>query len=114
MAARLRRAGCAHVMAGVVAAAIVVSLSMACNGSSAGPGDTMTVRGMVVEVRGKSITELELLAIKDVAGDRWEFHAEGFAGFTPAHLREHQAFGQPVTVTYRETRDGLMVVGLSD
>ena len=74
----------------------------------------MTVRGMVVEVRAKSITELELLAIVDEAGDRWEFYAEGFAGFTPAHLREHQAFGQPVTVTYREARDGLLVVGLAD
>ena len=74
----------------------------------------MTVRGLVVEVRGRSITDLGFLAIRDEAGGLWEFYADGFAGFTPSHLREHQAFGQPVTVTYRETPDGLMVVGLSD
>ena len=103
-------------MARMLTAAIVASLAvvLACGGPPSPSEDTMTMRGLVVDVRAGSITELEYLAVRDEAGELWEFYADGFAGFTPSHLREHQAFGQPVTVTYRETPDGLMVVGLAD
>ena len=104
-------------MARTLQALIVVPLSivLACGGgSSASPEEAMTVRGQVVEVQGKSITDLAFLAVRDEQGNLWEFSGDGFLGLTPSHLREHQAFGQPVTVTYRETSDGLVVVGLSD
>ncbi len=103
-------------MVRALAALFVVSLAtmLACGGSSTTTEETYTVRGLIVEVQGGSITDLAFLAIRDEAGDLWEFSAGGFVGLTPSHLREHQAFGQGVTVTYRETSDGLAVVGLSD
>ena len=44
----------------------------------------------------------------------WTFTSEGFVGFTPSHLREHQILALPVTVSYRETADGLVAVSVTD
>ena len=77
-------------------------------------GDGEKVRGLVVEVQGGSITELESLTVRDEAGRLWTFKAEGFVGFTPSHLREHRDFLLPVTVRYRETPEGLLIVSIAD
>jgi hypothetical protein len=69
----------------------------------------------VVEVVGRSITELDSLRIRDEAGRVWTFASdEGFVGFTPSHLREHQLVGAPVVVTYVTQGDTLVVVDVSD
>ena len=69
---------------------------------------------MVVAVEAASLTDVASLNIRDEAGRLWAFKAEGFVGFSPSHLREHQAFGHPVTVRYRETADGLVAVSITD
>ncbi len=66
---------------------------------------TGQVNGLVVEVVARSIDEVETLRIRDSGGETWTFITEGYAGITPAHLREHQLFGDAVTVTYQE-KDG--------
>jgi hypothetical protein len=68
----------------------------------------------VVEVVGRSITEVETLRIRDAGGKTWTFTTEGFIGFSPAHLREHQLFGQTVLVTYVEKEGRLVAVNATD
>ena len=76
--------------------------------------DTLTVRGLVVEVSAESLTDLASLTIRDEPGDLWTLTAEGFVGMTPSHLREHQLLGQPVSVSYKETPDGLVAIRITD
>ena len=89
-----------------------LTVTLACGDES--KGQELRVRGLVVEVRAASLTELSFLSVRDDRGTLWEFTAQGFAGLTPSHLREHQAFQQPVTVRYVETPDGLVAVSLTD
>jgi hypothetical protein len=65
----------------------------------------LQVEGLIVEVVGRDIDEVETLRIKDGDGKIWTFTTEGYVGVTPAHLREHQLFGDSVTVTFEE-KDG--------
>jgi hypothetical protein len=75
---------------------------------------TGQVRGQVVEVVARNIVEVETLRIRDDDGVVWTFTSEGFAGFTPSHLREHQLFGQPVLLFYVEKGDSLVAVDMAD
>jgi hypothetical protein len=96
---------------------LVVMVCLACGGAGDSPRtepEVGQVRGLVVEVTSGSLTELASLVVRDDKGRLWEFRAGGFVGFTPSHLREHQAFGLPVTVRYRDAPDGPVVVSISD
>lgn len=73
------------------------------------------VRGHVVDVVIRSITEVESLRIRDDAGKIWDFKgAQGFIGFTPSHVKEHQLQGLSVLVSYVQEGDALMAVHLAD
>ena len=101
----------------LVSLALALALATGCGGNAA----TATVepagevRGLVEEVVGRNIVEIDLLRIRDESGRIWSFGAgEGFIGFSPSHLRAHQLLGETVQVTY-ETRGGMLVaVALSD
>ncbi len=89
----------------------VSALTVACGGDS--PAATVAtngqVRGLILEVDSRSITEVETLRIRDEAGIVWTFAADkSFVGFTPSHLREHQLLGDTVLVTYTN-RDGVLM-----
>ena len=84
---------------------VAVSCDEASEGSD---GGLRQVRGQVVEVVARSITEVETLRVRDEDGREYVFVTEGFVGFTPSHLREHSLFGQTVLVKYRE-KDGRLV-----
>ncbi len=77
-------------------------------------GGALQVRGQVVEVIPRSFTELELLTIRDEEGREYTFETEGFVGFTPSHIREHQFLGQSLLVTYERRGDILVAVRLED
>ena len=106
------------------ALAVVLVLLSGCEGAGGaptpGPGSPepapagATVRGHVVEVVGRSIVEVETLRLRDTGGKTWTFTTEGFIGFSPAHLREHQLFGQTVLVTYVEKQGRLVAVNAVD
>lgn len=81
-------------------ALLAVLLAVACSQPASGQ-----VEGLVVEVVDRDIDELETLRVKDSSGKIWTFTTEGYAGVTPAHLREHQLLGDGVTVTFQE-KDG--------
>ena len=97
------------VMAGFFWAALIVVMACGQPGSSLTGQESLQVsrhmEGMVVEVVARDIEEVETLQIRDSGGKIWTFTTEGHTGITPAHLREHQLFGDAVTVTYQE-KDG--------
>ena len=62
----------------------------------------------------RSITDLDSVTVRDESGKLWTFKTEGFLGFSPSHLREHQAFAWSVTVFYEETPDGLLANSITD
>ena len=87
---------------------------LACGSSSSGDseaGEPETVRGLIQEVKAKSLLELESLTIEDDSGVRWTFEArgKGFEGFTPSHLREHMVLALFVAATFHR-EDGVLVL----
>ena len=74
----------------------------------------MRIRGMVLEVVARNITEVETLRLLGEDGREYRFTSEGFVGFTPSHLREHQLFGQPVVVGYVKKGGELVAVAITD
>lgn len=83
-------------------------------GAGCDTGGTHQVRGQVVEAVPRSFSELEVLRIRDDEGREYVFETEGFIGFTPSHVREHQLFGQSLLVTYEKRGDVLIAVRLED
>ena len=78
--------------------------------------DADAVTGQVVSVEPASVTTISSLTIEDASGKEWNFEGEGtFAGYTPAHLEEHRALREPVTVEYEETTGGILrILSVSD
>ena len=79
------------------------------------PSGDGTVVGHVVEVTARSLVEVESLTIVTSEREEWEFAGGEFPGFTPSHLEEHQALGEPVRVYYVREEDGsLRIVRIED
>ena len=102
-------------MRGVLLAAALAAFTIpALSGAACGGDDIKKIRGAVVGVQPASLTEVQSLVVRDDDGVLWAFRTEGPIGFTPSHLKEHQVFGQPVTVLYRETDEGLLAIEVTD
>lgn len=98
-------------------ASLVVAISLLLGtGCDTGGSDQVRgqVRGQVVEAVPRNFSELEVLRIRDDEGREYEFKTEGFIGFTPSHVREHQLFGQSLLVTYEKRGEVLIAVKLED
>ena len=98
------------VLVAVVLVAVVALLSSACDRQES----SLQVRGQVVEVIPRSFSELEALRIRDQGGKEYLFETEGFVGFTPSHVREHQLLGQTILVTYEKRQGRLVATSLED
>ena len=96
--------------------AFILLLASACRNEDASSGSTPAkqVNGQVLEVVGRNILEVETLRIRDATGKEWTFMTEGFVGFTPSHIRQHQLFGEPVSVSYIEKGAVLVAVEVTD
>ncbi|MBI4199336.1 MAG: hypothetical protein HY535_02520 [Chloroflexi bacterium] len=78
-------------------------------------GTEQSVHGLVIEVRGRDITQVAAFTLQEQgSGRRWAFEAQGPIGFTPSHLREHMLGGQPVTVWYRKEAGKLVATRVAD
>ncbi|MFL2645257.1 MAG: hypothetical protein ACJ0KI_06315 [Dehalococcoidia bacterium] len=66
------------------------------------------INGKVMSVVAKSISEVDSFEVKSSAGTIYRFETNGFIGFTPSHIKEHQITGEPVTVTF--IREGSLLV----
>ena len=95
-------------------AGLLVGLAALLSLAACGDGATRQVRGQVIEVSARDFAELETLRIRDAAGREYRFIAEGFIGFTPSHVREHQLLGQSLLVTYEQRGDELVAIALAD
>ncbi len=95
----------------IIAASLTISLvAVACGGDS----DEKTVTGRVVDVIARSIAELESLTVREADSQIWEFITTGPVGMTPGHLRQHQASGDKITVTYRKIGGQLVASDVQD
>ena len=96
---------------GAVALLAVFCVALGCQ-PAAGDGEVV---GHVVEVTARSLVAVETLTIVTSDGTTWEFSGGEFSGFTPSHLEEHQALGEPVKVVYvREDGGSFRIVRIED
>ncbi len=100
--------------AAIAVAVLGLMLSAGCGDYPPQDAATQQVRGQVLEVVARNFTELASLRIRDAAGQEYAFTTEGFIGFTPSHVKEHQLLGQSLLVTYVERGDTLVAVLLED
>lgn len=94
----------------MVGAVLMLLLAVA----ACGGGEVRQVRGQVVAVTARDFAEVESLRIRDAEGREYRFVTEGFVGFTPSHIREHQLLGQSLLVSYERRGDELVAVALED
>ncbi len=101
-----------------ICATLIVLLACGIGSGSGASSDqgqvTEQVKGLVVEVVGRNIVEIEFLRIRTEDDQVWTFTAEGPLAFSPSHLREHQLFGQAVVVSYVRRGDVLVAVEVGD
>ena len=92
---------------------------LACGDAATGDSVTKateTVRGLVQEMKTRSLLELESLTLIDENGARLTFEARSgqVEGFTPSHIRDHMVQGQPVTVTFHRENGVLVINDITD
>lgn len=102
-----------------VAAAVGLALLLlvaACGGGGGRTGaeSPRQVRGLIVLVTPRSLTEVETLRIRDGAGRVWTFTTQGPVEITPSHLLQHQLQGESVLVIYIAKGDTLVAVKVTD
>tara|TARA_Y100001960_G_scaffold218514_1_gene228399 strand:+ start:220 stop:567 length:348 start_codon:yes stop_codon:yes gene_type:complete len=65
------------------------------------------ISGSIIDFQAKSFTELNRITIITSEGQEYNLNVNKDLGkFTPSHLRQHMALGDPVQVSYIE-RDGV-------
>ena len=97
----------------LAAAAVWVS---GCGGTAndTGSPEALEIRGVVTAVEARSFDEVESLTIQDDSGAVWVFEDVGAIDFTPSHLRQHMALGEPVTVRFHREAGGPVIDGIGD
>ncbi len=88
----------------------LVAFALACQGT----GGPQQVRGVVVNVEATSIARATGLTVRGPDGRDYHFRVDPSVDWTPGHLREHMALGQPVVVQYRQEGDDLLAIGIDD
>ena len=68
----------------------------------------MQIRGYVLEVVPRNVSEFEILKVRTENGELYHFTSDTFTGFTPTHIKEHQLFGQTVLVKF-VSHDGILI-----
>ncbi len=88
---------------------------VACNTNEQQRNDKdLEIRGMILEVHARDISEIESFKLAGEDGSEYNFSTNGFIGFTPSHLLEHQALGEPVSVKYIDHHGVLLALELAD
>ncbi len=67
-----------------------------------------TARGVLVDVQILDIGHARSFTLRSSDGRERNFEVDPSVDMTPGHMREHMAFGEPVSVTYR--RDGTRLI----
>lgn len=82
--------------------------------SQGGSQPDQAVRGVITAVEARSLSNADRITVRDAQGKTWDFRVAPAVDVTPGHLRQHMAFGEPVTVYYRRTPDGLVAYQITD
>jgi hypothetical protein len=79
-------------------------------------GSGPSVRGIITAVEARDIGHATAITLQDREGMLHQIQVSEIADpqWTPAHLREHMTFGQPVTVYYRREGDALVAIRITD
>jgi hypothetical protein len=75
---------------------------------------TATARGVIVDLRVRDIAHTDSFVLRTDDGELLELKASATLDFTPAHLRDHMLFAQPVGVTYINGPDGKLALQITD
>ena len=100
----------------IIAVALVFGSFCGGNGGETDAPDAV-FEGLITGLEARTLLDIESIEVTDDNGRSLEFHAAGqrFVEFTPSHVREHMLQGLGVTVTYRESDDGvLQLVSIKD
>ena len=81
-----------------LASVTILLIAVACGDDS---GEQVVV-GRVVDAIARDIVEIESLTVRDADSQIWEFTTNGSVGISVGHLRQHQALGAKIEVTYRK------------
>ena len=106
-------------------AALLGFLAVLLTAADCGGGDDtdeapLQVRGVVTDVKARSLLELESLRVVDEQNTVWDFQpgpggvTGGGHDYTPSHLRQHMVQGVPVVVTYTKKDGVLTIVSISE
>ncbi len=106
----MRRRGAAQAL--LALALFLAAGALSC--SQGGSQSEQSVRGVITAVEARSLSNADRIIVRDAQGKTWDFRVAPEVDVTPGHLRQHMAFGEPVTVYYRRTPDGLVAYQITD
>ncbi|MBI3744180.1 MAG: hypothetical protein HY261_07855 [Chloroflexi bacterium] len=85
--------------------------------TACGGDDTHAVRGLVTAVSGTDVIQWETIDLQDSSGKQYTFirgDTVDTVQWRAAHLREHKAGFEPLTVYYKSTKQGLVATRITD
>ncbi|MBC8279992.1 MAG: hypothetical protein H8E48_04325 [Chloroflexi bacterium] len=89
---------------------VLLLTSVACGGDTG----EQVVTGRVVDAIARDLVEIESLTVRDADSQIWEFTTTGPVGISVGHLRQHQALGQKIQVTFRKIGGQLIASDVRD
>ena len=95
-------------------ALMLVFLPTVLNGCGPPEPTTGSVRGLLTDVQGASLTMLREVELRAEDGRTLRFAIEVDTGITPGHAREHMVNAEPVTITYRSEGGSLVALRIED
>ena len=80
----------------------------------AGRSGEASAKGVVTNVVSRDIGHASAITLRTADGRELQFTVADDELKTPGHLREHMAYGTPLTVYYRRTGDTLVTTRMED
>jgi hypothetical protein len=69
---------------------------------------------VVVAVEARSVARADGLTLRAEGGQEYHFRVDPSVDWTPGHLREHMALGEPIVVEFTRPPDGLLATRIDD
>jgi hypothetical protein len=109
-----RRGSSADSARTVALCGLVGVLALAAGLACQRPGGPERVQGVVVAVEARSIARADGLTLRAAGGQDYHFRVDPSVDWTPGHLREHMALGEPIVVEFTRQAEGLLATRIDD